>query len=65
MSRTYKHELTGAKAATHGCRNNGPCEYCESNRTISTKRAGEKAKDEFALFSDTGDGWDLLGSDAY
>ena len=32
MSRTVKKKLTGAKAVSHQCRNNGPCPYCFGNR---------------------------------
>ena len=32
MSRTIKKKLTGAKAVSHSCRNNGPCGWCLSNR---------------------------------
>ena len=32
MSRTIKKKLTGAKAVSHQCRNNGPCPWCFGNR---------------------------------
>jgi hypothetical protein len=32
MSRTTKKKLTGAKAVSHQCRNNGICPYCFGNR---------------------------------
>ena len=32
MSRTIKKKLTGAKAVSHSCRNNGPCGWCLNNR---------------------------------
>jgi hypothetical protein len=32
MSRTTKKKLTGAKAVSHQCRNNGTCPWCLGNR---------------------------------
>jgi|Laugrespbdmm15sn_2_1035079.scaffolds.fasta_scaffold92668_1 hypothetical protein len=32
MSRTIKKKLTGAKAVSHQCRNNGTCPVCFGNR---------------------------------
>jgi hypothetical protein len=32
MSRTVKKKLTGAKAVSHQCRNNGTCPVCFGNR---------------------------------
>ena len=32
MSRTIKKKLTGAKAVSHSCRNNGTCPVCFGNR---------------------------------
>jgi hypothetical protein len=66
MSRTYKKNIKYRKTRSFACNNHGSCSYCESNRTIQTKKVEEKAKQEFALFGDEEwDGWDLLGSDAY
>lgn len=38
MSRTIRHNLTGAKARFHHCRNNGECPWCTSNRTYRSLR---------------------------
>lgn len=35
-----------SKAFDSSCRNHGSCSYCESNRTIATKRLEQKLKDE-------------------
>ena len=32
MSRAIKKKLTGAKAVSHQCRNNGSCPWCFGNR---------------------------------
>ena len=32
MSRTIKKKLTGAKAVSNSCRNNGTCPWCFGNR---------------------------------
>lgn len=32
MARTKKHKLTGAKAVSTRCRNNGTCSHCKKNR---------------------------------
>lgn len=44
MSRTRKHELTGAKAVSHQCENHGSCEWCRRNRTYNELRDKEKAE---------------------
>ena len=46
MSRTRKHELTGPKAVSCGCRNHGICSYCRSNRMYNELRDKEKAEYE-------------------
>ena len=38
MSRTHKHERTGAKAASRHCRNHGSCSYCKDNRTFFDRK---------------------------
>ena len=38
MSRTRRNKLTGAKAVSKQCRNNGECPYCYDNRMHSTKK---------------------------
>ena len=38
MSRTIKKKLTGGKAVSHQCRNNGTCTYCIENRTYKNNK---------------------------
>lgn len=44
MSRTKKHELTGAKAVSGHCKNHGECPWCTGNRTYNERRDKEKAE---------------------
>lgn len=43
MSRTTKQSKTGGKAVASSCQNNGTCNYCHDNRTISSQRQESKA----------------------
>jgi hypothetical protein len=51
MSRTYKKNIKYRKTRSFACNNHGSCSYCENNRTIQTRRAEEKARDEMGVYA--------------
>jgi hypothetical protein len=46
QTKNKRNKLTGGKSVSSHCRNNGSCEYCRSNRMISTLKNKQKIKEE-------------------
>ena len=45
MSKTKKQPKTGGKRVSSHCQNNGCCEWCRTNRTISSIKQDLKSKE--------------------
>lgn len=52
QTKNKRNKYTGGKSVSSSCRNNGSCEYCRSNRMISTLKNKQKIKDSMLDFSE-------------
>ena len=52
QTKNKRSKYTGGKSVSSSCRNNRSCEYCRSNRMISTLKNKQKIKDSMLDFSE-------------